>query len=250
MDITIKSFNGIGDLLFLTPTLRAIKKTYPEARITVNTNYPILLNNNPFVSLVGTKDEGVFLGYPDPIHCVNPTQHHILSDWEIVTRHYNLETPKPELQPELYCRNSGRIASGMSIGVQVSHKGHWDGKKVWPYCTDLVDQIACKDQEIRAIPQCSSLIELISFIASLRLVVCCEGGVQHIAKAVGTPAIVIYGGFAKPEWNGYEDHVNICNPKPCSYCYNPFKCVSENPKECMTEITVKQVVKEIENIII
>lgn len=244
-EIVIKSFSGIGDLLFMTPSLRVIKETYPDARITVNTNFPRLLKNNPYVSHVGTVDEGLFLGYPDPIHCVAPTKHHIMSDWEIITRHYALETPLPTLRPELYCMNGHRMVTGLGIGVQVEHKGYWFEKKVWPYSEDLVKQIACGSHEIRAIPHFGSMSSLVSFLAGLRLVVCCEGGVQHIAAALGVPTIVIYGGFAKPEWNGYPDHVNIVNEKPCSYCYNPRPCVSSVERECMREITVGKVMKVI-----
>ena len=76
-----------------------------------------------------------------------------------------------------------------------------------------------------------------------KAIVCAEGGISHIAKAVGTPAVVIYGGFAKPEWNGYPDQVNICNPLHCSYCYNSRACEKPNDieRECMKQITLEQV---------
>ena len=86
MKIRIKSFNGIGDLLFVTPTLRRIKEAYgSKAHISVITNHPILLFKNPFVDSLGTdsvEDSHLFtfLGYPDPIHGFDPTKHHIESD--------------------------------------------------------------------------------------------------------------------------------------------------------------------------
>ncbi|GAG84062.1 unnamed protein product, partial [marine sediment metagenome] len=134
MKVVIKSFNGIGDLLFVTPTLRVIKEAHPGCHITVNTNYPGLLLNNPYVDVVGNENEGVFLGYPDPIHLQWPTKHHIISDWEIVTQHYKLETNPPSLQPEIYI---DRFKHGTGVGVQTIHKGHWHKKKVWPYYDEL-----------------------------------------------------------------------------------------------------------------
>ena len=107
-EIKIHSFNGIGDLLFVTPTLRVIKEAYPDSVITVNTNYPDLLINNPFVDNINAGEGGVFLGYPDPIHQIWPVQHHIISDWKIVCRTYELDTEQPELRPELYLPVPGR----------------------------------------------------------------------------------------------------------------------------------------------
>jgi ADP-heptose:LPS heptosyltransferase len=251
MDLIIKSFNGIGDLLFVTPTLRVIKETCPGVRITVNTNYPELLRYSPFVDKVGTANEGIFLGYPDPIHQVLPTEHHIISDWKIVTKHYGLETPEPPLQPEIYtrCNRGTEKVPGLGIGVQLAGdcKPNWNNKRIWPYLDELVKDVAMCGHELRPVRHCSTISELVSFISSLRLLVCTQGGLQQIAKAVGTPTIVIYGGFAKPEWNGYLDQINICNPKPCSYCWHPHPCVSENPLECLTEITldhVRDVIRE------
>lgn len=242
-EITIKSFNGIGDLLFVTPTLKMVKTSYPQIKIKVNTNFPALLSHNPYVDEIGMVDEGLFLGYPDPIHCIEPKQHHILSDWEIVTNHFDLVTPPPQLRPEIYCRNGYRKIPGIGIGVQMEHKGQWGGKKVWPYCEDLVRQVSCAGHMISPIPHLPSLIELVAFIAGLRLVVCCEGGVHHIARAVGTPAIVIFGGMINPEWTGYKTQLNLTNKKECSYCWNPSPCVANH--ECMREITVEQVIEAI-----
>jgi hypothetical protein len=123
MRILIKSFNGIGDLLFATPSLRVIKIAYPNSKIILNTNHPSLLQNNPFIDKIGTNNEGVFLGYDDPIHCKHPTTHHIYADWKIICSAYNLETPPPELKPEIYFDFKSKDRTG--VGVQTMHKGHW-----------------------------------------------------------------------------------------------------------------------------
>lgn len=238
MEIKIKSFNGIGDLLFVTPTLRVIKEAYPDSVITVNTNYPDLLMNNPFVDKIGKGKTGVFLGYPDPIHLIWPIEHHIISDWKIICNAYKLETEIPELKPELYLAVPGRNNDG--VGVQVIHKGHWNKKKVWPKFEELASLPG-----FFPIPKKKNVLDLISEIASCRAVVCAEGGISHIARAVGTPAIVVYGGFAHPDWNGYKEQINICNEKWCSYCYTPKTCKNKIERLCMKEITVEQVIHSV-----
>jgi hypothetical protein len=218
----------------MTPTLRVIKEAYPRAQITVNTNHPWIFDHNPFVSQVGREREGVFLGYPDPIHCVAPTKHHIHSDWEIICKKYGLETRKPALQPELY--GIWKKVERFGVGVQVLHKGHWHKKKVWPYFEDLA---ALPGYE--PIPHMTTPKMLARKIASYSCVVCSEGGISHLAKCFGIPAVVIYGGFADPEWNGYSDQVNITNVMDCSYCYNTSPCEKEPERLCLREISVDQV---------
>jgi ADP-heptose:LPS heptosyltransferase len=237
--ITIQSFNGIGDLLFLTPTLRRIKERYPDSAITVNTNHPVLLFGNPFVDLVSGRKQGVFLGYPDPIHAKEPTCHHIVSDWKIVKEAYSLDLQEPELKPELFLGpwEPEPLFPPVTIGVQIRHKGHWHAKKVWPYFRQL-----CQPP-FYEIPLFQDLVSLVRFISRCSAVVCAEGGISHIARAVGTPAVVIYGGFASPSWNGYGDHINISKIMDCSYCYNPSPCKAPVERQCMREISIQTVRK-------
>lgn len=41
------------------------------------------------------------------------------------------------------------------------------------------------------------------------LVICPEGGLHHAAAAMGTPAVVLFGGFIPPEATGYLIHTNL-----------------------------------------
>ena len=242
--VVIKSFNGIGDLLFLTPTLRCIKEAYQdEVEVTVNTNFPALLEGSPYVDHIGTRNTGTFLGYPDPIHRAWPTRHHIESDFYIVRGAFQLHRMRPPLlKPEIWLPIDAQSKTD-TVGVQVLHKGHWHKKKVWPAFNKL-----SKFPGLEPIPKVGSIYELVQKIASYRAVVCAEGGISHIAKAVGTPAIVIYGGFASPAWNGYEDQINITREKWCSYCYNPAPCKCEIERECMKSITVREVLRAVEGL--
>lgn len=238
-EVVIKSFNGIGDLLFVTPTLSKLKTKFPDVHLIVNTNHPIMLKNNPYVDEINTNKSGIFLGYPDPIHGKYPTKHHIYSDWEIICKHTQLDIPKPELKPEIYLELDKIESIKDKIGVQVLHKNQWHSKKVWDKFKDLCEF----DSEMFVpIPKTKNLHELVNLISSYKMVVCAEGAVSHIAKAVNTPAIVIFGGFANPMWNGYEDQINITNVLECSYCYNPRRCINNINKLCMQNITIDDVV--------
>lgn len=240
VDIVIKSFNGIGDCLFMTPTLRKIKEAYPDRKIIVNTNYPLLLENNPFIDEVNTRGkEGVFLGYDDPIHRKWPRKHHILRDWEIVCQQYGIQTEIPILKPEIYFKFKHGDRKG-NIGVQVIHKNHWHGKKNWGKFSELSEESG-----FQPIPKVGGVREIVEFLTSCRAIICAEGGISHLCRALDIPCVVVYGGFADPEWNGYKEQINITNRKYCSYCYNPGPCINPVEKECMQEIKITTVKKAV-----
>jgi len=250
MKVVIKSFNGIGDLLYVTPTLRRIKEAYPAYRIVLNTNFPELVTGSPFVDQVGRVNEGVFLGYADPIHAVRPIKHHIVEDWEIVCSHYGLTTEPPLLQPEIYPNPKSIARVRKHVGVQVLHKGFYYKKKEWPFFCELKRQVAWHGELIRLIPKFEKLSELLFHLAGLKLVVCAEGGVHHLAKAIGTPAIVIYGGFTRPEWCGYEDQVNLVYDPGCPSCYDMDPCKHpEQERFCLRQISMDQVLDAISEVI-
>lgn len=65
-----------------------------------------------------------------------------------------------------------------------------------------------------------------ALIANARAVVCHEGALHHIAAAVGTPAVVLYGGYISPNVTGYDGQVGLftgeglgCGMRvPCAHC--------------------------------
>lgn len=227
--LQIRSFNGIGDLLFITPSLQRLKEANGSFHITVNTHYPELLKGNPYVDHIGHRHEGLFCGYPDPHYGIHPTKHHILSDWEIIAKYAGVTAPPPVLKPQLFLDLPRQRSS--AILVQVQHKGQWGGKKIWPHFETLAAVVHGSP-----IPHCQSVTELVHTCAQAALVICAEGAISHIARAVDTPAIVIFGGWAKPMWNGYSEQCNLITAPLCSPCYNRFPC--RNRKKCFDPITV------------
>lgn len=71
-----------------------------------------------------------------------------------------------------------------------------------------------------------------------RLYVGPEGGLHHAAAALGTKAVVIFGGYIAPAVTGYSTHANLFSGEalgcgyvdPCNHC-----------RQCMARITVDQV---------
>jgi hypothetical protein len=81
--------------------------------------------------------------------------------------------------------------------------------------------------------------EAAAVLASCKALVCQEGYLMHAATAVGTRAVVIYGGFIAPWESGYEENINFFTQLPCSPCWLREPCPYD--KECMKRITVEEV---------
>jgi hypothetical protein len=67
-------------------------------------------------------------------------------------------------------------------------------------------------------------------------------GLMHLARAVNTPSIVIYGGRETPEQSGYSCNVNIYSKIECSPCWIRLHC--PHGMRCMNEIMPSDVFKE------
>lgn len=60
-----------------------------------------------------------------------------------------------------------------------------------------------------------------------------EGGLHHAAAAIGTPAVVLFGGFCPPQVLGYDAHVNLTGRAEacgsfnrCSHCEEAMRAIS------------------------
>lgn len=65
-----------------------------------------------------------------------------------------------------------------------------------------------------------------------------EGGLHHGAAAMGTPAVVIFGGFNTPRSTGYAWHENIAVGEPCGTIEACWHC-----KAAMESISVDRVLE-------
>lgn len=73
-----------------------------------------------------------------------------------------------------------------------------------------------------------------------------EGGLHHAAAAVGTPAVVIFGGFISPAVTGYAAHRNLFTGTGLG-CGSRLNCT--HCRKAMENITVDQVVTELEKLL-
>ncbi len=137
--------------------------------------------------------------------------------------------------------NERTILFGPALKRGASPNKQW-GVERWAKLALLLagsgDLAQCGDSEQHSLPGVrfirTSIREAAALIASARLVICGEGALHHIAAAVGTPAIVIYGGYISPESTGYEGQVVFfrggglgCGMRvPCRHCADAMASIS------------------------
>jgi len=70
-----------------------------------------------------------------------------------------------------------------------------------------------------------------------------EGGLMHLADAVGTRAVIVYGGYVSPALTGYPGNVNLFSDLPCAPCGLRRNCL-RNRRECLERIAPREVVEK------
>lgn len=130
-------------------------------------------------------------------------------------------------------QHAGLILIEPTIKPGASPNKQWHGwRELVRYLPDVVHMGQNKHVEIGARFLHTPSIRLASaVIAKAKLVITHEGALHHIAAAVGTPAIVIYGGYISPDVTGYPEQVSLftgeglgCGMRvPCNHC---AKCMS------------------------
>lgn len=72
------------------------------------------------------------------------------------------------------------------------------------------------------------------------------GALMHLARAVDTRSVIIYGGFEAPWQSGYAGNINITSELDCAPCWKQAEC---NPRHCMDNITVEEVIAAVKSVI-
>ena len=94
----------------------------------------------------------------------------------------------------------------------------------------------------------TTLRQLASLMANVRIFVGLEGFLMHLARAVAVPSVIIYGGWISPRASGYADNINLFTALPCSPCGFTNHC--EYDRECMRKITPERVAEAAQEILL
>jgi ADP-heptose:LPS heptosyltransferase len=89
----------------------------------------------------------------------------------------------------------------------------------------------------------TTMKELIALLRRLRLFITNDSGPMHLAAAVGTPVIVLFGPTDPARTGPYGNgHTILRSGIPCSPCFSR-RCRNIVTMECMTAIHPQQVIE-------
>lgn len=89
----------------------------------------------------------------------------------------------------------------------------------------------------------TGLRDVMAIMANAWLFVGLEGFLMHLARAVKTKAVVIFGGYIHPSQSGYPENINLFTELPCSPCGYTNHC--DFGRECMRRITPEMVAEAV-----
>lgn len=90
-----------------------------------------------------------------------------------------------------------------------------------------------------------TLSQFLTAVASVKGVLCNEGGTHHTAAMFGKPATVIFGGFIHPRFTGYNFHRNLFSAD--DYCGNLSAC--KHCRDALEKISVEEVCVNVKEMI-
>jgi ADP-heptose:LPS heptosyltransferase len=247
--IIIRAKNHLGDVICAEPAIRNIKAHFPNRPIKLYCKFPELFRGHPDIDYAGPVNE---CKRPDYDLKVRRGSH--LTDW--LAPDLSWKVSKLPYLPireniDLFGIDFSRPSVVISTRTHAVHK-RWNKEKwieVVSWLRSLgyqtiqvgVDERNCHC-DINLVNK-TTLPQLAEICRKSKLYVGIDAGVQHLAVAVGTPAIVLFGP-ADPDTVIHPGWTYAVQSKQCQDCWTAERMGRECPKgnaACMFGITVDQV---------
>lgn len=115
-----------------------------------------------------------------------------------------------------------------------------------PVLMDLFDQ-----SPLAVLLHDKTLPEITALAAKAKVFVGNDSGIAHIAAAVNTPSVVIFGSSNVEHWRPWTDAPNevVTENLPCAPCAG-YKCGEFEEPQCIRRITVERVTAALERVLI
>jgi rhamnosyltransferase len=260
-ELHVRRRGALGDVLMCLPALAAAKAERPDLKICFYTDAPDLLAGHPAIDVLaagdaaprGTIDVGYERLIPPPRHIATIFGEQIGVD---------VASPVPTLVVDAEAVGEWRRRLGDDGGVPLvvisRRAGPWTPNKDWPAerwaeltarLTERyrVVEIGLAGDDTRRPASArftdlrgkTRLQDLPPLLAAASAYVGPISGPVHVAAGVGTPSVVIYGGYESPVCSSYPENIDLTSTPACSPCWLQAPC--PYGKACLSAITVEQV---------
>jgi len=221
----------LGDEIMATPIYQTIKNMWPDCELSVACSYPELIEDNPYVDVVIADEIRDFSDYDRHINLRDasrtvPRQEHYARLAGI---------PVPQTPPSLHWPKSDPPFDMNGQWIAVSTGATWCTKR-WPLsawttlCSTLHDsgyqlvQLGEGDDPIgldHDYVNRTSIREAGAILNQCALFIGCDSGLLHLAAAVRTPAIGLFGPTDPGILFGNTNPITALRiDRPCAACWN------------------------------
>lgn len=274
--LLLRPSDGYGDHLMVSAVVEGVKAEYPDRRIYMRVRHPEIFHLNPHVEsfehhrrirkrypeilgryahLTGREPQARHLQVSghlieDMYGCVGlpvahrPRQPRIyLNEREEAYREKQLERlPRPRIAVAPHGKQNVRLPNK----IYPADQWHELGRLLRPVAGSLIHLGTRKDG-----PLLKGALDMrdlgyrktASVLQRCDLLVCHVGGLMHLAAAVRTRAVVLYGAAEHPAISGYEWNRNVYVPIECGPCWMEEPC---SHLSCMRLLTPEYALREVE----
>lgn len=226
----------------------------------VETPWPMLFDNNPWVDWVTTAHLTTTKRHIKPKYTVDS----VLSP-PILRQMLDYVDPQYDGKPQLFLRPeeidevTKELASPYIAVAPCGKGGFSANRKDWGVekfqrLRNVFPDATWVQVGVRSDPLLENVIDTRHYsirkaacvLQKSLFCVCLEGGIMHLAQSVKKKCLVIYGGHIHPQTTGYDSNINIGSSAVCSPCYHsdyPSKPCRD--MRCMSAISVDFVAETI-----
>lgn len=231
MEFTLMS--GIGDQLAATAVIRAVKQRLPNENLRIYEPFhPEIWSHNPYLRR-GIAENGVRLHLDSPPGGQRIAQHYM----DKIRNKLKLEDfDLGDDTPDLFLTDAEKAQTfpvARERSVAINDEAGWSTRR-WPYYADLATMLLKHGWSVyhvgadasRALPCTASFHNKLTvrqsavLLSQMSRVVCNDTGLFHLAAAVGTPCVGLFG-FIPASERVYETtrapHGNEACLKGCNY---------------------------------
>jgi ADP-heptose:LPS heptosyltransferase len=268
---------GVGDVLMATGVLRAWRRVHHGEKLFVSSRFPELFSHNPDIvsAFLEHTYQRMFKQLNKPVlwrlgnaidtKLIKPTYpfpsqgKHIMDG---MAETIGLRLLPEEHRPFLYLSHAEKEAETWAeqyVAVQSSSTTYWTPNKSWVpgrMQTTVNELVALgykaaqlgvvEDEPLQGAVDLrgkTSLRQGAAILANAKLFIGLEGGLVHMARAVGTRSVVIYTGYTTPEETGYPENANLRASLAGISCWSRVFC--EHCRESAEAVHVDDVINEI-----